>query len=672
MKKLLYLLAFLSLIETFAQSYTLPTECTNPPKGYKIGGDFLVFQFNCFDGIVIPGSKIKPIEVSNLDPTTIQYNFNYKGGAITVNPTTVKDTTYKAEGVYYVLQLSQDKNKQAQISCKAVTIIKTEYPQIDVYCSPSPNSTAIKILDSPSNRKVGLFEVQWGDDKTVRIPIQNGLLPLTLTHNYENGQPKVEPSIRGVYVNSNIEICGSNPVFFRPRSAKSIVQLEDLNGGESAKLILDGKKENVDSYIQYKTKTGKWITDSTTVIKASTKLQDTLTITGLKPTEQYCFRVFSKDSCISDEVCSIKLSNTFVDESIEKITWSNLNKLTDNLSYSLKVNYVNSGFPEFSVTTKDTSVLYGNIDCRYTSSFQLTTTATQNQKKIRIISIPIQVNREKLPSPVNAIFLSLLNPTSSIRINVFEPSGYKKSKYIYYRSVNGAELEKIGESEVNLWEENNLMPDKNKYCYTFSYQNDCGVNSPISERRVCNVKLEFNYPEIKWNAIQENAAVLQPFNENYYGEIFDESQRIILDMFFKNNTSYIFEKTSKDYLDTLIKKGYSLRIRALMDMQASIGGKLVSFPINMYSNTIKLLILNNESDNSSLKIYPNPTSEFLKIDSYTDIKAGQIIDSQGKIIIEKQIENSEISVKDLPPGKYLLKLYNQNNQPISTKTVIKL
>jgi hypothetical protein len=82
-------------------------------------------------------------------------------------------------------------------------------------------------------------------------------------------------------------------------------------------------------------------------------------------------------------------------------------------------------------------------------------------------------------------------------------------------------------------------------------------------------------------------------------------------------------------------------------------------------------------DNSILfKAYPNPSSDdlFLEMNAFRNEKLNyQLYDMQGKLIMTNPIEipKTQINMRGLAVGAYVIHIYNTNNQPIQTIQVIK-
>ena len=81
-------------------------------------------------------------------------------------------------------------------------------------------------------------------------------------------------------------------------------------------------------------------------------------------------------------------------------------------------------------------------------------------------------------------------------------------------------------------------------------------------------------------------------------------------------------------------------------------------------------------NNISFKAYPNPASDdlFLETNAFRNEKLNyQLYDMQGKLIMTNPIEipKTQINMRALAVGAYVIHIYNTNNQPIQTIQIIK-
>jgi hypothetical protein len=63
----------------------------------------------------------------------------------------------------------------------------------------------------------------------------------------------------------------------------------------------------------------------------------------------------------------------------------------------------------------------------------------------------------------------------------------------------------------------------------------------------------------------------------------------------------------------------------------------------------------NKTETSNVKIYPNPSNNFLVVNGLTETAKVSIYDSQGKLIMIKNIFENQIDISNLKTGIYTIK-----------------
>ena len=315
-------LLLLSLaIKTNGQQTAKPEICTNPPKGYELGGDFLVNpMIACLDY----STNIFVLSISSpagIDKGSEGYIFNYKDRDSLVF---TKESRYSAnkEGIYWIVQrgtITIEGISKIVLSCKSVEVIKTEIPELE-FSTCGPKTINILIKDSPINRKQSGYTIAW-DDKDILTFKPTGL-PLTISHIYEV-TPSSPPKIRGFYERQGIKACFGPLSSFIVKDFTRIQKLESLNYGKEVKIQMKDGKPNKEYYIEYKTKAAaEWVESAIKIKRNAADTTSTATITGLEPITQYCFRLVEKDTCnyaisYSNEMCTqIVLSTEYTKGSI--------------------------------------------------------------------------------------------------------------------------------------------------------------------------------------------------------------------------------------------------------------------------------------------------------------------------------------------------------------------
>ncbi|WDF45656.1 T9SS type A sorting domain-containing protein [Chryseobacterium sp. KACC 21268] len=81
----------------------------------------------------------------------------------------------------------------------------------------------------------------------------------------------------------------------------------------------------------------------------------------------------------------------------------------------------------------------------------------------------------------------------------------------------------------------------------------------------------------------------------------------------------------------------------------------------LYQTTLKVLGV-TEAEKESVKIYPNPTADyvFLKLSSKVKLATAEIYDLSGKLISQTKINEDRLDLRFLNHGTYLLKFKNSN------------
>lgn len=85
----------------------------------------------------------------------------------------------------------------------------------------------------------------------------------------------------------------------------------------------------------------------------------------------------------------------------------------------------------------------------------------------------------------------------------------------------------------------------------------------------------------------------------------------------------------------------------------------------LYQTTLKVLGI-SEIVKDDIKIYPNPTSDFisLKLSSKNKIDEAIIYDNSGRLVLRKNIELGKIDLRSLNTGNYLIYFTNTDIKPI--------
>jgi len=95
-------------------------------------------------------------------------------------------------------------------------------------------------------------------------------------------------------------------------------------------------------------------------------------------------------------------------------------------------------------------------------------------------------------------------------------------------------------------------------------------------------------------------------------------------------------------------------------------GYAVGMNVTIIKTTSEIVSVKNSKQLSSIKIFPNPTSNYINITGINaELLKATILDLHGKIILEKNMESERVlSVESLPKGSYLLSLESELGQTL--------
>jgi gliding motility-associated-like protein len=673
---------------SFGQQTAEPALCKNPGGGFQVGGDFLVSpQFGCLNfttnSVKINVSAPKPPSgVAAL--TNVGYIYNFKDGELINNFSNSLQTTVSTAGNYWILQ-GGNASGTAYITCRTVEVIQTEKPDIEtITCGDK--SLTIKFLDTPRNRKQGKYRIVWGDGEQ-DFSAQVTVWPHEMQHTYVS-TPSSPPLIVAEYTRgaSNATRCESSPISFPfgINSNPRISELEGLNGGASDKITVMDGIDGTEYNIQQRPKGGNWVGTGKKIIRKIGEVSVSQTIDGLNGNNEYCFRLQTKDGCNNDissnEVCTIVPKATILSPTDVKIDWNspdldlaaipNVTRYSVGYSESPTGANPNTGAP---TPVTGTTFIYDLMDCSKKYNFNITAFfGSTPADRILIKSPDVLVDAatiNKLPMPKNIGVVSVLGNVIKFNLLETEPIKFRPSKYIFYRAEgNSPNFIKVKETTDNFYDDKNVEPDKQQYCYKVEYQDACG-NSSDPSPAFCSIFLtsaeantlnwtQFIIPD-PTNALQNAQPV------EYYVELLDANGSVIKPV----DTTPDNKSNVKDIIDQVLsdpaaKGQVTFRILAREKATIIYNGVPTPWPFSVYSNTYTFI--------TPAQIYV-PTAFSPNDDSNNDtfLAKGRFIveynlviyDRWGNVIFEtKDLETGwngteADATTPAPPGNYGYKVY---------------
>lgn len=676
MKQLSTLLLVICLsLRVFGQQETIPKICTNPPAGVLIGGYFTVSPgFACLDftdntAKIYTSNAVSPSggQLSNLS-----YIFNFKDGD-SLNFKAPTSTTVSKPGTYWIMQGGSEKG-QTYITCRAVEVIQTEQP--DVISNVNNKTVSVRFLATAKNQKHGSYRIFWGDGSIDYIQgLKISSFPFEKSHTYTNS-PINQPLIVAIYTNGKTETCQSPPYPIQVEiEMESYISSLMQPSEKSAVLTLSNGDDKKVYEIENKNKDGIWKNTGKKISPQKINSITTYQIDSLESNIE-CFRLKYNDNAgkekTTNEVCLLKLNATYISDKEIKVNWNNSDS-TNLKGFVLKYRTKEDTQTKLINVDKKTEYLFSQAQPNKKYKFSVSRTEALSQGFINISSPEILYIpngfTEELPVPDNLSSVSVLD-SKTIRFNLYE-SSFLKSKYHFYRSTSGQDFIKIGESVQNFFDDKNFDDkniDTNKefYCYAFKYEDEWATVSNLSVNNPCTIKLSIEKNELKWNpAVINNKPLIEV---QYSIDLLDEAGKVSP---LGNSTETFYDVSSAFKFGN--NKIFNFIVKGTLNYKISTNGNLVSFPIDIYSNTVTYNpILSTSKEADRLNIYPNPSEDFVQLNSTLQLKTAEIVDLQGKTIENQSIENGQISVKHLPKGKYILRLYGNDKKLISSKTIIKI
>ena len=687
---------------SFGQQIAMPAKCINPGSGIQVGGDFTPNpEFAClnFTNKSAITTATKPLSPTGGALSNLGYIFNFKDGDnITFPPNIETSRTFTNPGTYWILQ-GGNSGGVAYITCKTFEVVQTEQPDFEITAC-GDKSVSVKFLDTPKNKKQGKYRIVWGDGSQ-DFSAQVTVWPHEMQHTYA-ANPTVMPRIVAEYTRgtSNFTICQSEPISFPVglNSKPRISELEGLNGGASDKITLKEGSDGKEYSIQQKPKGGSWVDTGKKITRNSSSLSANQTIDGLDGKQEYCFRLQTKDGCgnetLSNEVCTIIPKATVLSPTEVKIDWNNPDSdlsATPNVTrYSVGYSESPTGAnPNTGAPTPSTGTTYifDALECSKKYNFSITAFLGANEVIIKSPNVLVDpATGGKLP-PRSIGTVSILTK-DVIKVSLFEPSGFAAPKYVFYRAEGGSSTyTKVKETKDNFYDDKNVEPDKQQYCYKIEYQDACG-NSSDQSPAFCSVFLtsaeantlnwtKFIIPD-PTNALQNAQPV------EYYVELLDANGSVIKPVdTTPDNKSNVKDVIDQVLSDPAAKGQVTFRILAREKATIIIGGVPTPFPFSVYSNTYTFI--------TPAQIYV-PTAFSPNDDSNNDtfMAKGRFIvefnlviyDRWGNIIFEtKDFETGwngteADALTPAPPGNYGYKVYGldpagQKFEKIGSVTLIR-
>ncbi|MBB4805781.1 hypothetical protein HNP38_001053 [Chryseobacterium defluvii] len=85
----------------------------------------------------------------------------------------------------------------------------------------------------------------------------------------------------------------------------------------------------------------------------------------------------------------------------------------------------------------------------------------------------------------------------------------------------------------------------------------------------------------------------------------------------------------------------------------------------LYQTVLQVLGV-NELEKENIKIYPNPTTDFIyvKLNSISKIDEAEVYDASGRLVLKTKLESEKLDLRTLSQGIYTISFKNSDIKPI--------
>jgi gliding motility-associated-like protein len=672
---------------SFGQQDAKPAICTSTVGGITIGGDFTVSpEFGCLDFTNTSATAFvqNPVSSTGGALTSLGYVFNVKDGVPLSFPGTLQTkSTFNKPGNYWVLQAGNNGGNQ-EVACKVFEVIQTEQPDFEI-TTCGLNQVTVTFKDTPKNRKQGKYRIVWGDGNQ-EFSAQITVWPHQMPHTYA-APPASPPQIVAQYTrgNTNFKVCDSSPISFAVglNSKPRISELEGLSGGTSDKITMVDGSDGTSYSIQQKPKGGNWVDTGKKLSRSSGSLSANETVDGFNGANEYCFRLQTKDACnnatVSNEVCTIVPKATLLSPKAVKLDWNNPDgdptALPNVTRYSIGYSEATTGLnPNTAAPSPVTALTYtfDLLDCKKKYDFGVIAflgTTPIDRVIVKSPSVLVDPTKGGKLSPPGDIGLVSIAKKDVIKVSLYEPTGFTASKYVFYRAEGGSSTyTKVKETADNFYDDKNVEPDKQQYCYKVGYIDACDNTSDQSPA-FCSVFLT----SVQANTLNWTKFIIPDPNNflqnvqpvEYYVELLDANGSNVKPVdTTPDNKSNVKDVIDAELSDPAAKGQVTFRILARQRQTLPVGGVPSPFTFSVYSNTYTFI--------TPAQIYvptafspneDNNNDTFLAKGRYIVEYNLVIYDRWGNVIFETQDlqtgwNGTEAdAATPAPPGNYGYKIY---------------
>ena len=409
--------------------------------------------------------------------------------------------TYTQPGTYSLVQVVA-----SQIPRGDTIVIEVLPPQTPRFKVNLCNNYGVSV--SITDTYYDQFLIDYGDGTP---PTQS------TSHNYPPGNFNYAVTVSGYFNNGPVN-CGDSTVITSPVNVipdATLTQVAVTNqGGIDGKANLEFTLNPDVSYVLQGSGDGAATFHNIAAVTGGSYTQ-----TGLNTVDSiYCYRIAAVDECTGNETYSNTVCTTFIQvlaqEGQNLVNW-NTETLPQFMHYEVIKNGVQAGPPITNSAVMQ--ITDASVECNVGYCYQTIVVYNNGSRSLSIESCVTGINN--LPP---AAVSSLTATVSGSSIFIDWQNGASIAFYQVYRSENNGPFELAGQATTLPYEDRNLRPHLNRYCYYIVYQNTCG-NQSSAGAQACAVRLKGSnlknqYYELQWTGYSGWANGIS----DYLLEIMDE------------------------------------------------------------------------------------------------------------------------------------------------------
>jgi len=399
------------------------------------------------------------------DPTSPVYD---PTGCTNLTPTVATQHTYNTPGVYSIVEF--DLLDVPREDVLIIEVLPPQPPEFNVILCNN-NGVAVNITDTYYDQ----FLIDYGDGSpptanTSHNYASAGTYLVTVSGYFTNGPVNCGSSNQTISTSANLTAAVFTQLSVQSQSTSNGSIDFEFSLSPNTLYELQGTANGTAGFPPITTITGTNYTHTTPFLNTVDSI--------------YCFRIAAIDPCggppvFSDTLCSI-VQQVVSQNGQNQIDWQTITtgSFTD---YTVNKNGAILGNPITDPTTTD--ITDSEIICDINYCYQTITTIASGGRSISAEQCVTGFNTTA-PPRLNHLTATVIG--NSVELNWEENLNF--DTYQVFRSTNNGPFVQLGRETELPFQDQNLRPQVDRYCYYITYSNSCGYRSEPSET-ACAIQL---------------------------------------------------------------------------------------------------------------------------------------------------------------------------------------